>query len=144
MPCVTVGKVPPLSALAAAVPDGAALDCASEVGWAEDGAADDAAAVDEASCPSGCWSVDSCGKLESSWARTAGAAASSRPNRPTEGRIARRVRRAMGVVVRSGLSRGPLKGTAWVKDDADSWPIVSQGTRLLANERMASLGRRMQ
>lgn len=86
MPCVTVGKEPPLSAVAAVVPEGVALDSAADVACAEDAAADDAA-VDVAPSPSGCWIVDNCGKLVSPCASTAGAAASSRPNRPTQGRI---------------------------------------------------------
>lgn len=107
------------------MPDAAALDCA-DVAAAEDAAAvvdaatDEAAALDDVPCPSGCVTVDSCGKSLSSWARTAGAAASSRPNRPTDGRIVMCVRRSTGVVMRSGVSKGPLKGAAWVKGDTES------------------------
>jgi hypothetical protein len=93
MPCVTVGKEPSLSAVAAVVPEGDALDCTDDVACAddaaadEDGAADDAAEVALVPLPSGCWIVDNCGRLVLSCASTTGAAASSRPNRPTEGRI---------------------------------------------------------
>jgi hypothetical protein len=120
MSCVTVGNSPLLSAVAAVVPDAAALDCADVVcaddaaavveAGADDAAADDAAVLDDAPCPSGCWSVDNCGKLVSSCARTAGAAASSKPNKPTDGRIAMCVRRSTGEAMRSGISEGPAEG----------------------------------
>lgn len=99
MPCVTVGKLPPLSALAAVVPEGDALDCADDVACAEDdgaadedagaedAAADDFAEVEVAPSPSGCWIVDNWGRLLLPCASTAGATASTRPRRPIEGRI---------------------------------------------------------
>lgn len=106
-----MGNCPLLSALAAVVPVRVVLACV-EVGagvedaWAEVGGADDAAdegaGEDVAPSPSGCASVDSCGRALSSlllfwlllllllfWARTAGATASSSPTRPTEARMAK-------------------------------------------------------
>lgn len=121
-----MGKLPLLSALAAVVPDAAALDCAADVACAEEeagaeeGAADDAATVDDAPCPSGCWIVDKFGKAVSACARATGAATSNKLKRPIEARIANCVRRSTRVVGRSGVSRGPLKEMTWTEVDAES------------------------